>query len=108
MRPGGVDLDPRAVRHAIDEPEEGRLVLAQSGGVDVVGPDVPKEEGTGGQQGQDDAEAELRRAVVEFQSAGRGRRGCDYARGSRFRRRRHDDDNFASLGLFGVSMVFWK
>jgi hypothetical protein len=49
LRAGGVDLDPRAVRHAIDQPEEGRLVLAQTGGVDVVGSDVPKEEGTGGQ-----------------------------------------------------------
>ena len=48
LRPRGVDLDLRPVRHPVEEAEERRLVLAQAGGVDVVEAYVADEEGTGG------------------------------------------------------------
>ena len=63
-------------------------MLAQSRRVDVVASDVAQEEGTGGQDRRDQAEAELDRAVVEFQCPGRGRRGFDFSHGGRRRRRR--------------------
>ncbi|EJK56149.1 hypothetical protein THAOC_24020, partial [Thalassiosira oceanica] len=88
LRPRGVDLDPRPVRHTVEQAQERRLVLTQAGGVDVVEADVANEERAGGEDRRGEAEAELRRPVVVAE----GPRALG-ARGGVLGRRRHSDDS---------------